>query len=102
MAKQGLKLVGYLQMLDKPMVSLYVNTIEKTLIVRLSFLSQPVTEAVVTVEAVRGYINGAFGLKQLTGLQSMTRESMFVEELCNERSRIEYFLNHSNQYIHSI
>lgn len=102
MANQGIKLVGYLQALDKPMVSLYVNTIEKKLFVRLSLLSQPVSEAVVTVEAVRGYINGAFGLKQLTGLQSITRDSMFVEELCNERSRIEYFLDHSNRYIHTI
>lgn len=102
MARQRLKLVGYLQTLDKPMVSLYVNTLEKKLIVRLSLLSQPVIEAVVTVEAVRGYINGAFGLKQLMGLQSMTHDSMFVEELCNERSRIECFLNYSNQYIHTI
>lgn len=102
MAKQGLKLVGYLQTLDKPMVSLYVNTIEKNLVVRLSFLSQPVIDTVVTAEAVRGYINGVFGLKQLTGLQSMTHDSVFVEELCNERSRIEYFLNHSNQYVHTI
>lgn len=102
MAKQGIKLVGYLQALDKPMVSLYVNTLEKKLFVRLSLLSQPVSEAVVTVEAVRGYINGAVGLKQLTGLQSIARDSMFVEELCNERSRIEYFLDHSNRYIHTI
>ena len=102
MEKQGLKLVGYLQTLDKPMVSLYLNTVENKLIVRLSLLSQPVTEAVVTVEAVRGYINGSFGLKRLTGLQSMAHDSMFVEELCNERSRIEYFLNHFNQYIHTI
>lgn len=102
MAKQGIKLVGYLQTLDRPMVSLYVNTMEKKLIVRLSLLSQPVTEAVVTVEAVRGYIDGAFGLKQLTGIQTLTRDSMFVEELCNERSRIEYFLDHSNRYIHTI
>lgn len=99
MAKRGLKLVGYLQTLDKPIVSLYVNTVEKKLVVRLSLLAQPVTEAVVTVEAVRGYINGVFGLKQLMGLQSITHDSMFVEELCNERSRIEYFLNYSNQYI---
>lgn len=102
MAKQGLKLVGYLQTLDKPMVSLYLNTIENKLVVRLSLLSQPVTEVVVTVEDVRGYINGVFGLKQLTGLQSIKRDSMFVEELCNDRSRIEYFLNHSNHYIHTI
>ena len=102
MAKQGLKLVGYLQTLDKPMVSLYLNTVENKLIVRLSLLSQPVTETVVTAEAVRGYINGSFGLKQLTGLQSMMHDSMFMEELCNERSRIEYFLNHFNQYIHTI
>ena len=102
MAKQGLKLVGYLQTLDRPMVSLYLNTVENKLIVRLSLLSQPVTETVVTVEAVRGYINGSFGLKRLTGLKSITHDSVFVEELCNERSRIEYFLNLSNQYIHTI
>ena len=100
MAKQGLKLVGYLQTLDKPMVSLYLNTIEKTLIVRLTLLAQPVTETVVTVEAVRGYMEGAYGLKRLTGIQTMVRDSMFVDELCNERSRIEYFLNNSNQYLH--
>ena len=99
MEKQRLKLIGHLQTLDKPLVSLYLNAVENKLILRLSLHSQPVTETVVTVEDVRGYINGAFGLKQLTGLQSMTRDSMFVDELCNERSRIEYFLNHSNQYI---
>lgn len=102
MAKQRLKLVGYLQTLDKPIVSLYLDTVENKLVVRLSLLSQPVTEAVVTVEAVRGYINGLFGLKKLMGMRSMKRDSMFVEELCNERSRIEYFLNHSNYYIHTI
>ena len=102
MAKQGLKLVGYLQTLDKPMVSLYLNTVENKLIVRLSLLSQPVTETVVTVEAVRGYINGSFGLKRLTGLQSLTPDSLIEEEQCNERSTIENFLNHTNQYIHTI
>ena len=99
MEKQRLKLIGHLQTLDKPLVSLYLNAVKNKLILRLSLHSQPVTETVVTVEAVRGYIDGLFGLKRLTGLKSITNDSMFVDELCNERSRVEYFLNHYNQYI---
>ena len=85
-------------MVDKPIVSLYCNLSEKTVFVRLFTLLNKITDVVVAPNEVLSYMDGLCSLKQLTKNQSIQNDSMFIEELCNERNRIEYFLTHINEF----
>lgn len=98
MAQNPIKLVGYLQVADKPIASLYCNLSEKTVFVRLFLLVNQIYDVIVTPSEVLSYMDGLCSLKQLTKNQTLKNDGMFIEELCNERNRIEYFLTHINEF----
>ena len=97
MAENGIKLVGYLQSVDKPFVSLLLDTVKKTIVLRLFLQSREEVDYPVTPEQVLGYMDGAYDLGHIA--PRAPQDSMFVEELCNEQSRIIYFLQHIDNYV---
>ncbi len=97
MADNGIKLVGYLQSVNKPFVSLLLDTVKKTIILRIFHQSRGEVDYIVTPEQVLGYMDGDYGLGQIAPMEP--KNSMFVEELCNEQSRIMYFLHHIDNYV---
>jgi hypothetical protein len=97
MAQDSIKLVGYLQAVDKPIVSLYCNMSEKSIFVRL-YLSDATTRDVeVSANDVLSYIYGLCNLRELTNNQ-YGNDGTFIDDLCTERNRIEYFLTHINEF----
>ena len=91
MAKSELKLVGYLQYVDKPYVSLYYNTKEQYMLVRVLYVCATAIESRVSGRNVLNYISGICGICDLLGNNQIPNNSMFIEELCHEKCRIEKF-----------